>query len=112
MAGKIIMWVVAFGCGILFFGIGVYARRLKKPMWFWSGTEVDPAEITDVERYNRANCTMWQVYSVWFFGAGVAEIWSSLLSFVLIMLGSTLGSIILFIWYNRIFHKYTKRTLD
>ena len=76
MAGKIIMWVVAFSCGALFFGMGVYARRLKKPMWFWSGTDVDPSEITDVKKYNRANGTMWQVYAMFYFGSGVAEIWS------------------------------------
>lgn len=34
MAGKIIMWAVSFGCASLFFAIGVYAQKLKKPMGF------------------------------------------------------------------------------
>ena len=53
MGGKIIMWIVAFGCAILFFSIGVYAKRLKKPMWFWSGVEVDASKITNIPKYNK-----------------------------------------------------------
>ena len=63
MAGKIIMWIVCFGCGALFVGIGVFAWRRKEPMWFYSGTEVDPASITDVPAYNRANAVMWMTCS-------------------------------------------------
>jgi len=55
MAGKIIMWIVTFGCAILFFSIGVYAMKLKKPMWFWSGSEVNPLEISNIKKYNREN---------------------------------------------------------
>ena len=44
MVGKIIWWVVSFGCAVLFYSIGVYASRLAKPMWFWSGVEVKDSE--------------------------------------------------------------------
>ena len=36
MTDKIIMWSVCFSCAIAFFFIGVYAHKLKKPMWFWA----------------------------------------------------------------------------
>ena len=49
MIGKIIMCIVSFGCGILFLAIGSYAKRLEKPMWFWSGSEVEASKITDIK---------------------------------------------------------------
>jgi len=44
---------------MLFTGIGVYAWKRKKPMWFWSGSTVSENEISDVRAYNRANGIMW-----------------------------------------------------
>ena len=67
MGEKLIMLLSCFGCAILFFGIGVYARKKKEPMWFWSGSAVDASKITDVKKYNKANGIMWQLYSLWFF---------------------------------------------
>lgn len=76
------MCVVSFGCGILFFAIGVYARKRNKPMWFWSGSSVDASHVTDVKQYNKENGGMWQLYSLWFFAAGVAEFWNTILAVV------------------------------
>ena len=106
MAGKIIMAVVSFGCGGLFFAIGIYARKLKKPMWFWSGSEVDASQITDVRRYNRENGIMWQIYSLWYFAAGIAEIPNPVLALIFLVLGCTAGSILLVCSYNKIYSKY------
>ena len=108
MAGKIIWWAVSFGCAILFYCIGVYAQRLKKPMWFWSGTEVDPAQITDVSSYNRENGIMWKRYSLWYVASGVAEIWSELVAFILLMSSCSVGLVILICHYNKIYKKYKK----
>lgn len=91
MAGKMIMWAVSFGCAILFFCIGVYARKLEKPMWFWSGSEVDAAKITDVKQYNKENGVMWQLYSLWYFAAGIAEIWNSILALILLVVNGNLN---------------------
>ncbi len=107
MAGKIIMWAVSFGCAITFFCLGIYAKKLNKPMWFWSGVEVDASQITDVKKYNRENGIMWQLYSLWYFAAGVAEIWNSLLSLIFIILSCTIGLVILVFSYNRIYKKYS-----
>ena len=107
MAGKIIWWVVTFGCAILFFAIGVYARKLEKPMWFWSGTEVDPSKITDIRQYNKENSRMWQGYSLWYFAAGFAEIWSTGIALILLILSCTAGIAMLIFSYNRILKKYS-----
>ena len=106
MAGKIIMWVVCFGCAILFFAIGIYARKLKKPMWFWSGSEVPASQITDVAQYNKENGIMWQLYSLWYFAAGLAEIWSSLLAVIILVGSCTVGIVPLVYSYNKIYKKY------
>ena len=109
MAGRIIMCVVCFGCGILFYAIGAYAQKLTKPMWFWSGTEVDASQIRDIKRYNKENATMWKLYSLWYFAAGAAEFYNPLVAVILMVSGSTVGGIILVFIYNRIFKKYKAR---
>lgn len=107
MAVTIIMCVVCFGCAVLFYAIGVYAKKLKKPMHFWSGVEVDAAKITDIGQYNRENGVMWQLYSLWYFAAGAAGIFNSIFALVFLILGCTAGLVILVCSYNRIFQKYS-----
>jgi hypothetical protein len=107
MAGKIIMWCVTFLCALLFFLIGVYSRRRKTPMWFYSGTEVDASKITDVKKYNSENGAMWQLYSLWYLAAGIAEIWSTIIATVILVLGGTVGIAILVTSYERIYKKYS-----
>ena len=109
MTGKIIMWIVCFGCGFLFFAIGLYAQSLRKPMWFWSDADVDPAGITDVKQYNKENGTMWQLYSLWYFGAGLAEIWNTVAAVILLVLSCTVGIALLIRSYRGICDRYQVR---
>ena len=61
----IVIWLLAvLGCGILFFGIGIWAERSEKPVHFWSGTKVDPRKVKDIPAYNHANARMWKFYSL------------------------------------------------
>ena len=106
MAGKIIGCVVYFGCAILFWGVGVYAQRCQKPMWFWSGSEVDPKTITDVARYNRENARMWKLYSLWFWAAGALAIWDATIAVVPLILSCTVGMVGLVATYKKIYEKY------
>ncbi len=105
----IIWYITCFGCAILFYAIGAYARKLEKPMWFWSGTEVDPAKISDVKEYNRENSIMWKLYSLWYAAAGLAMIWSSAVAIALLVVGSTLGIFLLIFIYHKIYKKYEVR---
>ena len=100
-----------FGCGALIFGIGIYAKKLEKPMWFWSGTDEDPATITDVRAYNRENSRMWKWYSAWFWAAGVLWIWNEVVAVVVLALGCTVGIGLLIGRYLRIEKKYKKTGL-
>ena len=111
MAADMIWYITIFGCAVLFAGIGVYAGKLKKPMWFWSGSQVDPRTITDVKAYNGANARMWILYSLWYWASGLAWIWSKPLALVLLMLSCTVGVGILIATYHKIEKKYKKTGL-
>ena len=106
MAGIIIWSITVFGCAFLFLGIGIYAYKRKKPMWFWSGTTVDESEITDVKAYNKENAIMWIVYSLWYFASGILYFFAPSISVALLILSCTLGVVILIVAYNRIEKKY------
>ena len=107
MAGKIIWWVVSFGCAILFYAIGAYAQKLEKPMWFWSGSEVKAEQITDIKQYNKENGVMWKLYSLWYAAAGLAEIWNTIVALIILVLSCTVGIVILVRSYLKIYRKYT-----
>ena len=111
MIGTIIWFVTMFGCAALFFGIGVYAKRLEKPMWFWSGVEVEAAVISDIPAYNRENSRMWKLYSLWYWAAGLIWIWSEGIALTILVLSCTVGIIFLVRNYRKIEKKYKKTGL-
>ena len=111
MAGDIIWYVTILGCAALFCGIGLYAINTEKAMWFWAGSTVDPSKITDVKAYNRENAQMWFLYSLWYWIAGIAWIWSAIAALVTLALGCTVGIAILVGTYQKIEKKYKKTGL-
>lgn len=112
IGGMIIMVLVCWGCGGLFFGIGCWSVRRRSPMHFWAGTQLDPKTISDIPAYNRENGTMWKLYSVPFWLAGVFSLgvgWEpmvSIASLVLMLLASTVGLWWLVRRYKHIEAKY------
>ena len=82
---------------MLITGIGIYAWKRKKPMWFWSGTTVSENEINDIPAYNKANGIMWICYSLIF--------WLST------MAGCLAGTPVLIIAYRGIYKKYKKEDI-
>lgn len=111
MAGDIIWYITMFACALLFVGIGVYARKRKKPMWFWAGSEVDAATIADVSAYNRENARMWLWYSLWYWASGFVWIWNHTLALIVLMLGCSAGIVILVRTFLKIEKKYKKSGL-
>lgn len=106
MAGTIIWCISVFGCALLFLGIGIYAQKREKPMWFWAGSTVDESKITDVKAYNKENAIMWKAYSLWYFASGIIYFWNEVISIVLLILSCTVGIAILVGTFNRIEKKY------
>ncbi|MBR3973066.1 MAG: hypothetical protein IKJ99_03830 [Oscillospiraceae bacterium] len=102
-------------CAIIFYGIGVWARKRKDPMHFYSGVAVDPKIISDIPAYNRENARMWKAFSVPFWLCALCSIltfWDrrfSTVSIALLVVGCTVGSGWLIAKYHRILKKYTLR---
>ena len=71
VAGASTIAICCFGCAVIFYGIGIWADKAKKPVHFWAGTKVDPLKVTDISGYNRANAVMWKVYSIPYWLAGL-----------------------------------------
>ena len=104
---ELIVWeVVVIHMALLFVGIGIFAWKRKKPMWFWSGSEVRKEEISDIPAYNRANGIMWLVYSlVFWLGAGLG--FYSIKIAGIVMASGCLGGIpFLVLAYKMIYKKY------
>jgi hypothetical protein len=109
MAGMIIWSITVFGCAILFFGMGVYAEKREKPMWFWSGSTVDESKVSDVRAYNKENANMWKIYSLWYWASGIAYFFKEWIGVAILVLGCTLGIGLLVTRYTKIEKKYTKK---
>ena len=92
-----------------FTGLGIYAWRRKKPMWFWSGSTVSEDEISDIPAYNRANGIMWIAYSLVFWTAAALSVCRTEASGVVAAAGSLGGIPVLILVYKRIYAKYKAR---
>lgn len=105
--GSIIWYFIMLLCTFVFFVIGYIAKKSTKPMHFYSGTEVDPALISDIHAYNRANSRMWNIYALWYLISAFVHVISPLLSVVMVVVGSTMGIGILVHVYTKILKKYS-----
>ena len=105
---KVIWLIITIPCSLLFTGIGVYAWRRRKPMWFWSGSSVREEEITDVKAYNRENGIMWICYSAVFWISTIMGIRSVSIAGIVLAVGCLGGLPLLVIAYNRIYRKYKR----
>lgn len=99
-----VMWAV----GAMLVGLGIYARRRKKPMWFWTGEHISPDEVSDVAAFNRANGRMWQLSSVPFWIAGPIEFWYPQAALIFFALACTVGIAWVMWYHNKIDERYKK----
>ncbi len=102
-----ILWlVIMIPLSLLFTGIGIFAWKRKKPMWFWSGSTVDERDISDVPAYNRANGIMWLCYSGVFWFCTVLGLFRMEVSGIVLAVGCLAGIPVLIVAYKKIFDKY------
>ena len=105
---RIVWLILMIPTASLFTGIGIYACKREKPMWFWSGSEVSEREISDVPAYNRANGIMWLAYSSIFWVSTVLGIFKMGAAGLLVGIGSVAGLPLLIIAYHRIYNRYKR----
>ena len=101
--------VITALCAAFFTGMGIYAWKRKKPMWFWSGSTVGENDISDVAAYNRANGSMWICYSALFWVSAALGIMHTVAGGVVLILGCLIGTPALIFAYDRIFNRYKKK---
>ena len=103
---NLIFPLIMFPCAASFTALGVYAWKRKKPMWFWSGSEVKAWQLRDVAAYNRSNGIMWLVFSLGFWASVVLGFFDVPAAGILVMVTSILGIPGLIVAYKRIYEKY------
>ncbi len=103
---KILFFIIMAPCAALFTGLGIYAMKRKKPMWFYAGSEVKPWQIKDIPAYNRANGWMWIVYSLGLWAAAILGLFDASAAGILLTVTCLGGIPLLVIAYKRIYKKY------
>ena len=103
---NLVFLIIMIPLAAFFTGIGVYAMRRKKPMWFYSGSEVKPWQIRDIPAYNRANGIRWLVFSLGFWAAAILGLFNVPAAGILVMVTCLGGIPGLIIAYKRIYDKY------
>ena len=104
-----VLWLIfMIPVSLLFTGLGAFAWRRKKPMWFWSGSTVGEDEITDIPAYNRANGVMWIAYSSVFWISTIVGFSRIDAAGVILAAGCLAGIPVLIAAYGRIYAKYRK----
>ncbi|MDR1735990.1 MAG: hypothetical protein LBR85_03870 [Oscillospiraceae bacterium] len=111
---NIVFAIICFGCafllGALVGVVGVWTYRSKKPMPFWTGSDVAPEEIRDIPAYNRANVLMWAVYVTCLVLAGVLSLFGIVAGATALVAVIVPGTFILIKTHKRVFHKYKSET--
>ncbi|MBR4727402.1 MAG: hypothetical protein IK080_05870 [Clostridia bacterium] len=103
---KFVFAFLMIGLSAFFTGLGVFAWKREKPMWFWSGSTVSEDEITDIPAYNRANGIMWIAYSGVFWLSTVIGFFKPELAGPVLAVGCVGGIPVLVIAYKKIYNKY------
>ena len=104
--GMIIMLLCNLLCGGAFVGIGIWAKKRKDPMHFYSGTTVDPKTVSDIPAYNRANARMWFAYSVPFWLSAVLSFFHVGAAAIIMSAACMPGFLWLIFCYKQICKKY------
>lgn len=106
MGESILFTIIAWACGAIFIGLGIYSIRKKTPMHFWAGTTVKSNEITNIRAYNKANGIMWITYGSTFVLAGVFSLLNMAIGTMFFIIAGIAGTFVLILVYNHIYNKY------
>lgn len=118
LTGILVGAFCGFGCGILFYGIGAFAARQKKPMNFWAGQTIAPESVTDIPAYNHACARLWKRFSIPCWLLGILSLllplgnWTAILGLVDLVLWGTAGLWWLIRSYKRIERQYISKEIS
>ena len=93
---------------LFFTGLGIYAWKREKPIWFWSGSTVREDEISDVPAYNRANGLMWLGFSALFWASTILGYLNMKIGGICLFAAVMISVPLLPFVYGKIYKKYKK----
>ena len=108
---KHIIWlIIMIPVSLLFTGIGIYAWKRRKPMWFWAGSTVKESEISDTAAYNRANGIMWLAFSLIMWISTVLGVINVKAGEICVIAGISIVGAVQPVVYGNIYRKYSKKS--
>ena len=107
--GTVVFGIITVPLAALFSGLGVFAWRRKKPMWFWSGSTVSEREIADIPAYNRANGIMWLAFSAVIWASAILGFFGIEAAGTVLAAGILAGIPALIFAYKLIYNKYKRK---
>ena len=108
MKDNIIWLFIMIPVSLLFTGLGIFAWRREKPMWFWSGSTVKESEISDIPAYNRANGIMWLAFSLLMWISTILGAMNMKTGGIVLIVGSAISVPALPVVYGMIYRKYKR----
>ena len=108
----ILMGIIGFLCGGIFTGLGIYSLHAKKPVSLWAGTKINPADVSDIGKFNRAVGIMFLIYSIPWWLAGVAGLLNDLgpafayLFLIILIIASSVGLWWLLNHYQKLYDEF------
>ena len=108
MAGKIILIFCCFLCAVPFICLGIFGRKSKDPLSFWSGDNSLKSKVADVSNYNNEMGRMYLVYGCLWLFAALVGIFNEIIAVLIIIIGCTLGIWLMYKKYKQILGKYGK----
>ena len=102
----IVGFVIWSMVSLVLLGIGIWAWKSDKAVGFYTG--VNPPEVNDVQKYNKAVAVLWFAYTVLFelLGLPLLLLKQNSAGFLWCLAGVPVITIALMIVYNRILAKY------
>ena len=106
---KNIVWlIIMIPVSLLFTGLGIFAWKSKKPMWFWAGSTVKESEISDTAAYNRSNGILWLAFSLVMWISTVLGAVNMETGGIFLVAGCAVSIPALPVIYGKIYRKYRK----
>jgi len=102
----LILLLVNWVCAGAFVLVGFSCFKDRKPVGFWTGTQIHEDKVTDIKKYNFANGVMWCIYSALFWLAGFISIFNAKNCIIIDIFACTGGLAGLIIGYGWIKRRY------
>jgi uncharacterized membrane protein YjjB (DUF3815 family) len=100
--------VTCWLCALIIGVCALWISKRRKPIHFFTGSTVEPEEVTDIPAYNRANALMWTIYAACFVVVGTLSFFNSIAGLILMLVLFIPCIIPMYFFHKRIYKKYKR----